>query len=73
MYRYDEFDHAFVRERVAEFRDQVERRLAGELSEDEFRPLAPAQRALSPAARLHAAHRHSLWRALAQASCASSP
>ena len=39
MYRYDEFDHAFVRERVAEFKDQVERRLAGELTEDEFRPL----------------------------------
>ena len=31
--------HAFVQERVAEFRDQVERRLAGELTEDEFRPL----------------------------------
>jgi sulfite reductase (NADPH) hemoprotein beta-component len=39
MYRYDEFDHAFVRERVAEFRGQVARRLAGELTEDEFRPL----------------------------------
>ena len=39
MYRYDEFDHAFVRERVAQFRDQVARRLTGELSEDEFRPL----------------------------------
>ena len=39
MYRYDEFDHAFVRERVAQFRDQVARRLTGELSEEEFRPL----------------------------------
>src|SRR5262245_43122346 len=39
MYRYDEFDHAFVRERVAEFKDQVERRLLGQLSEEEFRPL----------------------------------
>ena len=39
MYRYDEFDHAFVGERVAQFRDQVERRLAGKLTEDEFRPL----------------------------------
>ncbi|HXL99430.1 MAG TPA: nitrite/sulfite reductase, partial [Rhizomicrobium sp.] len=39
MYRYDEFDAAFVRERVAQFRYQVERRLAGELSEDEFKPL----------------------------------
>jgi sulfite reductase (NADPH) hemoprotein beta-component len=39
MYRYDEFDHAFVNSRVAQFRDQVERRLAGELAEDAFRPL----------------------------------
>ena len=39
MYRYDAFDHAFVRQRVAQFRDQVVRRLSGELSEDEFRPL----------------------------------
>ena len=39
MYRYDEFDHRFVRERVGQFRDQVERRLAGELSEAEFKPL----------------------------------
>ena len=39
MYRYDEFDHAFVAERVAQFRDQVRRRLDGELTEDEFKPL----------------------------------
>ncbi|MBB4064719.1 nitrite/sulfite reductase [Gellertiella hungarica] len=39
MYRYDEFDHAFVNARVAQFRDQVERRLSGELAEDAFRPL----------------------------------
>ena len=39
MYRYDEFDHAFVAERVAQFRDQVERRLSGELTEDQFKPL----------------------------------
>ncbi len=39
MYRYDEFDHAFVAGRVAQFRDQVERRLAGEIAEDAFRPL----------------------------------
>ena len=39
MYRYDEFDHAFVAERVAQFRGQVARRIAGELSEDEFKPL----------------------------------
>jgi sulfite reductase (NADPH) hemoprotein beta-component len=39
MYRYDELDQAFVDQRVAEFRDQMRRHLAGELSEDEFRPL----------------------------------
>jgi sulfite reductase (NADPH) hemoprotein beta-component len=39
MYRYDQFDHAIVRERVAQFRDQTRRFLAGELTEDEFRPL----------------------------------
>ena len=39
MYAYDEFDHAFVGARVAQFRDQVERRLAGELTEEQFRPL----------------------------------
>ncbi|RWO45653.1 MAG: nitrite/sulfite reductase [Mesorhizobium sp.] len=39
MYRYDEFDHDFVQARVAEFSDQVQRRLAGEITEDQFRPL----------------------------------
>jgi sulfite reductase (NADPH) hemoprotein beta-component len=39
MYRYDEFDHQFVKERTSQFRDQAERRLSGELTEDEFRPL----------------------------------
>ncbi|MEO1544309.1 MAG: nitrite/sulfite reductase [Pseudomonadota bacterium] len=39
MYRYDEFDHGFVQERTRQFRDQVERRLAGDLSEEQFRPL----------------------------------
>ncbi|MBC9251047.1 sulfite reductase [Pseudomonas alcaligenes] len=39
MYQYDEYDQALVLERVAQFRDQVERRLSGELSEEEFLPL----------------------------------
>jgi len=39
MYQYDHFDQEFVDQRVAQFRDQVRRRLAGELSEDEFKPL----------------------------------
>ncbi len=39
MYRYDEFDDTFVRERVAEFRGQVARRLSGDLTEEQFKPL----------------------------------
>ena len=39
MYRYDEFDHGFVKQRVAQFRGQVERRLTGALTEEEFKPL----------------------------------
>jgi sulfite reductase (NADPH) hemoprotein beta-component len=39
MYRYDAFDQRIIDERVAQFRDQTRRFLAGELSEDEFRPL----------------------------------
>ncbi len=39
MYIYDDFDRALVDERVSEFRDQVARRLAGELTEEEFKPL----------------------------------
>jgi sulfite reductase (NADPH) hemoprotein beta-component len=39
MYRYDEHDRRLVRERALQFRDQVRRRISGELTEDEFRPL----------------------------------
>ncbi|HMK86077.1 MAG TPA: nitrite/sulfite reductase [Steroidobacteraceae bacterium] len=39
MYRYDAIDQRLVEERVAQFRDQTRRYLAGELTEDEFRPL----------------------------------
>ena len=39
MYRYDEFDQQLVDERVAQFRKQVARRLAGKLTEDQFKPL----------------------------------
>ena len=39
MYRYDKYDQTIVDERVAQFRGQTERFLAGQLSEDEFRPL----------------------------------
>src|ERR1041384_2237706 len=39
MYAYDELDRTIVNERVSEFRDQVTRRLSGELTEEEFRSL----------------------------------
>ena len=39
MYSYDAYDHQLVAERVDQFRDQVSRRLASDLTEDEFRPL----------------------------------
>ncbi|MDF1748090.1 MAG: nitrite/sulfite reductase [Alphaproteobacteria bacterium] len=39
MYRYDEFDETLVKERVAQFRGQIARRLNGELTEEEFKPL----------------------------------
>ncbi|WP_338444968.1 nitrite/sulfite reductase [Pelagerythrobacter marensis] len=39
MYRYDRYDQAMVDARVAEFRDQVRRRLEGKLTEDQFKPL----------------------------------
>ncbi|HEY4804473.1 MAG TPA: nitrite/sulfite reductase [Paraburkholderia sp.] len=39
MYRYNDFDKAFVANRAAQFRDQIERWQSGRLSEDEFRPL----------------------------------
>jgi sulfite reductase (NADPH) hemoprotein beta-component len=39
MYRYTDFDRHFVRARAAQYRDQLQRNLAGELSDDEFRPL----------------------------------
>ena len=39
MYRYDEFDHQLVAERVEQFQRQVDRRLSGEMTEDQFKPL----------------------------------
>ncbi len=39
MYKYDQYDQSIVDARVAEFRDQVKRRLAGEITEDQFKPL----------------------------------
>jgi sulfite reductase (NADPH) hemoprotein beta-component len=39
MYQYTSFDRQFVRQRAAQFRDQLQRNLAGELADDDFRPL----------------------------------
>lgn len=39
MYKYDNYDQAIVDARVEEFRDQVNRRIAGEITEDQFKPL----------------------------------
>ncbi|MEN3276476.1 MAG: sulfite reductase hemoprotein beta-component [Massilia sp.] len=39
MYRYDQYDHLIVRDRIAQYRDQVARRLNDELTEEEFLPL----------------------------------
>ncbi|WCM29357.1 nitrite/sulfite reductase [Sphingomonas sp. QA11] len=39
MYKYDQYDQAIVDARVDEFRDQVKRRLAGQITEDQFKPL----------------------------------
>ncbi len=39
MYQYDAYDHKILEKRIEEFRDQVNRRLSGELSEEEFKPL----------------------------------
>jgi sulfite reductase (NADPH) hemoprotein beta-component len=59
FYRYDDYDRTLVAERVGQFRDQVRRRIAGELTE-ESSAAAPAERPLPAASRLHAAHRHPL-------------
>jgi sulfite reductase (NADPH) hemoprotein beta-component len=39
MYQYTEFDRHFIKARAAQHRDQLERNLAGTLSDDDFRPL----------------------------------
>ncbi|MES2901145.1 MAG: nitrite/sulfite reductase, partial [Pseudomonadota bacterium] len=39
MYRYDKYDHLIVKERIAQYRDQVQRRISDELTEAEFLPL----------------------------------
>ncbi len=64
MYRYDEFDAAFVAQRVDQFRDQVGRRVKGELTEEQFRPHRLMNGLYPPVARLYAPHRHPIWHAV---------
>ena len=61
MYLYDDIDQRLVDERVAQFRDQTRRFLDGQLSEDDFRAAAAAQRPLRAALCADAAHRYSVW------------
>ncbi len=71
MYTYNELDHAFVRARAAQYRDQLERNLSGALSDEEFRPLrlqngwyiqrhAPMLRVAVPYGVLSSAQLHAL-------------
>jgi len=60
MYVYDEYDQRIIEDRVKQFRDQTRRYLAGELSEEEFRPPAPAKWPLHPAFRADVADRGAL-------------
>lgn len=73
MYRYTEFDRQFVKARAAQFRDQLERNLRGELADDDFRPLrlqngwyvqrhAPMARIAVPYGELSAAQLRALAR-----------
>ncbi len=64
MYLYDPIDQRLVDERVAQFRDQTRRFLAGELVGGRVPGAAPAKRALHPALCADAAHRHPLRPAL---------
>ena len=63
MYKYDQYDQAIVDARVDEFRDQVQRRLAGRDDRGPVQAAAADERPLSPAPRLHAARRDALWHA----------
>ena len=72
MYRYDEFDAELVNDRAEQFRRQTARRLAGELTEEQFRPLRLMNGLYLQLPRLHAAHQRALRRAVDDGSCASS-
>ena len=72
MYRYDAIDQGLVDQRVAQFRDQTRRFLAGRADRGRVPAAAPAQRPLHPAPCADAAHRDPLRPAARRASCASS-
>ena len=60
MYTYSEFDTAFLAERNRQFRAQVARRISGNLTEDEFKPLR-LMNGLYLQLHAHVASGHSLW------------
>ena len=66
MYQYTEYDQNFLRERVAEFREQTERRLNDQLSEDEYKQLRSTQRAVLAAKSLYVTGSHSIRTAIKQ-------
>ena len=72
MYRYDDIDQRLVDERVAQFRDQTRRFLAGELTRGRVPAAAAAERPVHPAPRADAARRDSVRPAVVARSCASS-
>ena len=73
MYLYDDFDRTLVAERVAEFRDQVRRRLVGRTDRGRVQAAAADERRLSAAPRLHAADRDSLRHAVVGAAAHAGP
>jgi hypothetical protein len=80
MYQYTDFDKQFVRQRAAQFRDQLERNLAGKLGDDDFRPLrlqngwyvqrhAPMLRVAVPYGELSSAPAAPPWPARLRVAC----
>ena len=61
MYKYSEKDKKILKKRTSEFKYQVERRLNGDLTEDEFKPLETYERVISSTSCIYAKSSNSLW------------
>ena len=61
MYNYTEFDDAFIKARNSQFRNQVERRINGNLTEDEFKPLRLMNGFISTITCIYAKGSNSIW------------